>query len=64
MIGRISTLDLNDSQTSRDSQHTAYYNALFYYWYYYYQIRSIALWDFITDSSIEADFDRLIKGGK
>lgn len=64
MIGRISTLDLNDSQTSRDSQHTAYYNALFYYWYYYYQIRSLALWDFITDSSIEADFDRLIKGGK
>lgn len=64
MIGRISTLDLNDSQTSRDSQHTAYYNALFYYWYYYYQIRSLALWDFITDTSIEADFDRLIKGGK
>lgn len=61
MIGRISTLDLNDSQTARDNQHTRYYNALFYYWYYYYQIRSISLWDFITDSSIDADFDKLMK---
>ncbi len=60
MIGRISTLDLNDSQTSRDNQHTQYYNALFSYWYYYYQIRSLALWDFVNDSSIDADFDRII----
>lgn len=62
MIGRISTLDLNDSQTSRDAQHTAYYNSLFYYWYYYYQIRSLALWDFVTDTSIDADFEKLIRG--
>ncbi|MDE5900425.1 MAG: TolC family protein, partial [Muribaculaceae bacterium] len=62
MIGRISTLDLNDSQTSRDAQHTAYYNALFSYWYYYYQIRSLALWDFVTDTSIDADFEKLIRG--
>lgn len=61
MIGRISTLDLNDSQTARDNQHTSYYNALFAYWYYYYQIRSLALWDFVTDSPIDADFDRLIR---
>ena len=60
MIGRISTLDLNDSQTARDHQHTNYYNALFAYWYYYYQIRSLALWDFVADSPIDADFDRII----
>lgn len=60
MIGRISTLDLNDSQTARDNQHTQYYNALFSFWYYYYQIRSLALWDFIADSPIDADFDRII----
>lgn len=60
MIGRISTLDLNDSQTARDSQHTRYYNALYTYWRYYYQIRSLALWDFATDSPIDSDFDRMI----
>lgn len=62
MIGRISTLDLNDSQTSRDAQHSAYYYSLFNYWYYYYQIRSLALWDFVTDTSIDADFEKLIRG--
>ncbi len=61
MIGRLSTLDLNDSQVSRDAQHSAYYNSLFSYWYYYYQIRSLALWDFVTDSPIDADFDRIIR---
>lgn len=64
MIGRISTLDLSDSQTSKDSQRVNYINALFNYWYYYYQIRSITLWDFINNSGIDQDIERIIKNYK
>ncbi|MDE7387954.1 MAG: TolC family protein [Muribaculaceae bacterium] len=59
MVGRISTLDLNDSQTARDLQRTRYFQALYAYWNYYYQIRSIALWDFATDSPIEFSDEEL-----
>ena len=56
MVGKISTLDLNDSQENKDAARQEYINALFYYWYYYYQIRSITLWDFAGNYSINADF--------
>lgn len=61
MIGKISTLDLNDSQENKDSARAEYINALFYYWYYYYQLRSITLWDFAGDFSINADFENIVK---
>ena len=61
MIGKISTLDLNDSQKNKDSARAEHINALFYYWYYYYQLRSITLWDFAGNSSINADFDKIVK---
>ena len=61
MIGKISTLDLNDSQENKDAARQEHINALFYYWYYYYQLRSITLWDFANDWSIDADFEKLIK---
>ncbi len=61
MIGKISTLDLNDSQENKDAARQEHINALFYYWYYYYQLRSITLWDFANDCSINADFERLVK---
>lgn len=61
MIGKISTLDLNDSQENKDSARADHINALFYYWYYYYQIRSITLWDFAGNYSINADFEKIVK---
>lgn len=61
MIGRISTLDLNDSQTRKDEQRQQYINELYTYWYYYYQLRSLTLWDYAGNRSIEADFERLAK---
>ena len=36
-------------------------NVLFYYWYYYYQLRSLTLWDFNTNTNIDADFEKIIK---
>lgn len=53
MIGKLSTLDLNDSQSRKDETRLAYISRLFYYWYYYYQLRSLTLWDFTTNTPIE-----------
>ncbi len=61
MIGKISTLDLNDAQSSKDSARQKRINELFYYWYYYYQLRSLTLWDFATNTGIDADFEAIIK---
>lgn len=61
MIGKISTLDLNDSQSRKDASRQAYINQLFYYWYYYYQLRSLTLWDFRTGTSIDADIDAIVR---
>lgn len=61
MIGKISTLDLNDSQAKKDESRRDYINELFYYWYYYYQLRSVTLWDFDSSTSIDADIESIIK---
>lgn len=61
MIGKISTLDLNDSQVAKDEARARHISQLFYYWYYYFQLRSLTLWDFSTNTNIDADFERIIK---
>jgi len=61
MIGRLSTLDLNDSQMSKDEARKAYINQLYLYWYYMYQLRSLTLWDYVADCGIDADIDRIIR---
>ena len=60
-IGKISTLDLNDSQTSKDESRQAYINQLYLYWNYYYQLRSVALWDFVSNKGIDADIEAILK---
>ena len=60
MIGKISTLNLNDSQENKDDARQEYISAMFYYWFYYYQLRSLTLWDFENDCDINADFDKII----
>ena len=61
MVGKISTLDLNDAQTRKDEARQKHINELFYYWYYYYQLRSLTLWDFATNTGIDADFEEIVK---
>ena len=47
------------SQTKKDEARQKHINELFYYWYYYYQLRSLTLWDFNTNTNIDADSKRL-----
>lgn len=61
MIGKISTLDLNDSQLSKDQSRQKYVNELFQYWYYFYQLRSLTLWDYVNGTGIDADIERIVK---
>ncbi|MDE6272432.1 MAG: TolC family protein [Muribaculaceae bacterium] len=61
LTGRISTLDLNDSRNQKDLARRAYINELYLFWLYYYQIRSLTLWDFATDTSIDSDFEQILK---
>lgn len=61
MVGKISTLDLNDARDSKDEARRNSINELFYYWYYYYRIRSITLWDFASGYSIDVDFESIVK---
>lgn len=60
MIGRLSTLDLNDSQVSKDEARRSYVNQLYLYWLYLYQIRSLTLWDYIADRGLDADIERIL----
>lgn len=60
MIGKISTLDLNDSQVSKDESRQTYINQLYLYWYYYYQLRSLTLWDFSRNAGIDADIEKIL----
>ncbi len=61
LIGKLSTLDLNDSQVKKDESRQAYFQALYLYWYYFYQLRSLTLWDYAASQPLTVDFDRVIR---
>ena len=61
MIGKISTLDLNDAQTAKDEARRKRVSELYSYWRYYYQLRSLTLWDFAAGTGIDADFVEIVK---
>ena len=61
LIGKISTLDLNDSRIKKDEARRNYVNELYLFWYYYYQIRSLTLWDYAQNSPIDADIETFVK---
>jgi len=61
LIGRISTLDLNDSQVKKDQARQNMVNELYLYWYYFYQLRSLTLWDYTLGRNIDADIERLVR---
>ena len=61
LIGRISTLDLNDSQVKKDESRQQYINEMFKYWYYFYQLRSLTLWDYTHGTGIDADIEKIVR---
>lgn len=61
MIGKISTLDLNDSQTTKDESKRRYINELYKFWNYWYRIRSLTLYDYEHLDNINDDIDKLCR---
>ena len=60
LTGRISTLDLNDSQVKKDESRRLYINQLYRCWLYWYQLRAITLYDFEHRTDINADIEKLV----
>lgn len=54
--GKIDILNLNDSQTSKDTARRNYIEQLFLLWSYYYQIRGLTLYDFVFEKSLEVEY--------
>ena len=61
LIGKISTLDLNDSQVKKDEARQQLINELYLFWNYYYQLRSLTLWNYTTGTGIDADIEKILK---
>ena len=61
LIGKISTLDLNDTQVTKDESRRDYINELYKFWNYWYQLRSLTLYDWQKRGDINADIDRIVK---
>lgn len=61
LVGKIDILDLNDAQNSKDEARQKHIQELYDYWYYFYNIRSLTLYDFLTDSTLDADFEEIIR---
>ena len=61
MIGKINILDLNDAQQSKDEAKQKHIQELYDYWNYYYNIRSVTLYDFINDQTLDAEFEKIVR---
>ncbi|MDH6316600.1 outer membrane protein TolC [Parabacteroides sp. PF5-5] len=62
LIGKINILDLNDAQKSKDETKLKHIDELHKYWNYFYNIRSVTLYDFISDTTLDAEFEEIIRG--
>ncbi|MDR3093289.1 MAG: TolC family protein [Bacteroidales bacterium] len=61
VIGKISVLDLNDAQKSKDEAKLKHMMELYKFWNYYYNIRSVALYDFLTNNTLDAEFEEIAR---
>jgi len=58
--GTVSVTDMNTAQTEKDQANQTYVSALADFWNYYYSLRRKTLYDFISRTDINAEFDKLI----
>lgn len=59
--GGLSVTELNTAQSEKDEAKRSYITNLYNYWDYYFNIRKISLYDYISDTNINAEFDKLIE---
>ena len=59
--GTVSVTEMNTAQTEKDQANQTYVSALADFWNYYYSLRRKTLYDFLSHTDINAEFDKLIK---
>ena len=59
--GTVSVTEMNTAQTEKDQANQTYVSALADFWSYYYSLRRKTLYDFLSHTDINAEFDKLIK---
>lgn len=61
LIGKINILDLNDAQQSKDDARQKHIEELFFFWNYFYNIRSVTLFDFQQNRTLDAEFEEIVR---
>ena len=61
LIGKVDVIKLNIARNDRESARREYINAVKTYWQYYYRLRMLALYDFVKDESLTAEYDKIIE---
>lgn len=59
--GTVSVTDLNTAQSELESAQKRFISELSNYWLYYFNIRKASLYDFMSNTDISAEYDRLIE---
>ena len=60
LIGKIDVLDLNVALEEKDVARRQYVQTLRNYWDYFYSLRSLTLYNWITDKKLEEDFNEIL----
>jgi outer membrane protein TolC len=60
-IGKIDVLDLNVADSEKDISKRNYISTLRNYWSDFYMVRRLALYDFMKQEKLTANFDELIR---
>ena len=60
LIGRIDVLELNDALEAKDIARRGYVQALRNYWDYFYSLRTLTLYDWISDQKLDQDFNEIL----
>lgn len=60
LIGKIDVLDLNVALEEKDVARRQYVQALRNYWDYFYSLRTLTLYNWITDRKLEEDFNDVL----
>ncbi|MCD7936717.1 MAG: TolC family protein [Tannerellaceae bacterium] len=61
LIGKINILDLNDAQNAKDQARLKHIDELYSYWYYYYNVRSLTLYDYWNNRTIDRDIEEIVR---
>lgn len=61
LIGKVDVIKLNIARNDLESARNAYIRAVRTYWNYYYRLRMLTLFDFVKNTNLTAEYDKIIQ---